>query len=873
MQKSGSRSRTHVAPARLKRFPLTAAICLAFASPAFAQDAATQPAQPAQPTQTAGQREALVLDTVTVTSQKRSENLQKVPISIEVLGEQKLDELNITDFEDYVKFLPSVSYQTFGPGFSQIYMRGVASGGDGNHSGSLPSVGVYLDEQPITTIQGPLDLHIYDVARVEALSGPQGTLYGASAQAGALRIITNKPDASGFSAGYDLELNSVSDGGIGHIEEGFVNIPLSDSAAFRLVGWNQHDAGYIDNKPQDRQFPIRVDDGGTPDDTSDDVRDSWGGVLTNRDCTSTDLLVCTGRAEDDYNDVDTTGARMALRWDINDDWAITPMIMGQKAVANGAFFTDREVGDLAISHFYKERSDDRWWQAAMTVEGKIGNFDLTYAYGHLKRDVDVDSDYNDYGFWYDTVAYYSAFDDNDNFINPSQYIQGKDRYKKDSHELRLSSPNEDRFRITAGLFYQTHKHDIEQRYKIDGFGSQYSITGWPDTIWLTKQEREDKDEAVFGELSYDFIPEVLIGTIGGRHFRSENSLKGFFGFSDGWFSGAPYGESVCIEQFGPDPANWPSFNGAPCQIFDKTVKESGNLGKANLTWQINPSKMVYATWSEGYRPGGINRRGTLPPYLSDYLTNYELGWKTSWADNRITFNGSVFHQEWEDFQFSILGANGLTEIKNANQASIDGLEMDINWAATYNLQVGAGVAFYDAKLTDNFCGWTDEGGNSVTVCPPGTINPGGTFDDTSDDVVVDGPEAPDGTRLPVTPEFKGNIIARYNFTVGTMDAFVQGDVVHVGSRTSDLRILERGILGELASYTVADFSAGVSRNNWSLSMYINNIFDERADIYRFASCAETVCGASGVVPEYPNGQIYTVTNQPRTIGIRFGQKF
>ena len=78
--------------------------------------------------------------------------------------------------------------------------------------------------------------------------------------------------------------------------------------------------------------------------------------------------------------------------------------------------------------------------------------------------------------------------------------------------------------------------------------------------------------------------------------------------------------------------------------------------------------MVYGTWSEGYRPGGINRRGTLPPYLSDYLTNYELGWKTTWADNRLTFNGSVFHQEWEDFQFSILGANGLTEIRNANQA-------------------------------------------------------------------------------------------------------------------------------------------------------------------------------------------------------------
>ncbi len=833
----------------LSRLPLAAAIYLAFGSAAFAQEATPAPEQPAQQTS----REAQTLDTITVTAQKRTENLQKVPISLQVLGEQKLDELNVTDFDDYVKFLPSVSYQTFGPGFAQIYMRGVASGGDGNHSGSLPSVGVYLDEQPVTTIQGPLDIHVYDISRVESLAGPQGTLYGASAQAGALRIITNKPDPSGFEAGYSLEANSVSHGGTGYVAEGFVNVPLTDNAAIRLVGWQKKDAGYIDNKAGDRQFPVRIDDGGTPADPSDDTQTSWGGVLTNRNCASTDQLVCTGRAEDDYNDVETTGARLALKVDLNENWSITPTIMGQNQVANGSFAFDENVGDLALNHFYKERSDDRWWQAALTVEGKIGNFDLTYNYAHLKRDVDVDSDYNDYGFWYDTLYYYNAYDADDNLINPSQYIQGKDRYKKDSHELRLASPSENRLRFVAGLFWMTQKHDIQQRYKLDGFGPQYSITGWPDTIWLTKQEREDHDEAVFGQLSYDFIPDVLIGTIGGRHFRSDNSLKGFFGFSDGWFSGAPYGESICIEQFGPDPANWPSFNGAPCAVFDKRVKESGNLGKVNLTWQITPTKMIYGTWSEGYRPGGLNRRGTLPPYLSDYLTNYELGWKTSWADNRVTFNGSVFHQEWEDFQFSILGANGLTEIKNANQASIDGLEMDLNWAATYNLHLSAGAAFYDAQLTDNYCGFTDDAGTPVTDCAD--------------------PEAPDGTQLPVTPKFKGNLIARYVFDIGGFQAYVQGAGVHVGDRKSDLRIAEREILGDLPSYNTVDFSAGIAKDSWALDFFVNNAFDERAQISRFTNCAESVCGASGVVPEYPNGQVYTITNQPRTFGVRFSQKF
>ena len=151
-------------PSTLARLPLTMAIYLAVGSAAFAQE--VSPAPPAEPA-TQETRKTATLDTVTVTAQKRTENLQKVPISMQVLGAEKLDQLNITDFDDYAKFLPSVSFQTAGPGFAQVYMRGVASGGDGNHSGSLPSVGMYLDEQPITTIQGALDIHLYDIARVD----------------------------------------------------------------------------------------------------------------------------------------------------------------------------------------------------------------------------------------------------------------------------------------------------------------------------------------------------------------------------------------------------------------------------------------------------------------------------------------------------------------------------------------------------------------------------------------------------------------------------------------------------------------------------------------------------------------------------------
>ena len=175
-------------------------------------------------------------DEIIVTAQKREENLQTVPISIQALGTKKLDQLGIANFNDFTKQLPSVSFQTTQPGSTTVYMRGVASGGDGNHSGSLPSVGVYLDEQPVTTIGGTLDVHVYDIARIESLAGPQGTLYGASSQAGTIRIITNKPSTSGFEGRADAEINTVKDGGVGGKIEGMVNAPLSDSAALRLVG-------------------------------------------------------------------------------------------------------------------------------------------------------------------------------------------------------------------------------------------------------------------------------------------------------------------------------------------------------------------------------------------------------------------------------------------------------------------------------------------------------------------------------------------------------------------------------------------------------------------------------------------------------------
>ena len=303
LKKLGPETRRSPAQTLLRRAPIAAAI-MAAVPRLYAADA---------PAETSG----AALEEVVVTAQKRTENLQDVPVSITAIGTERLEQLNVQSFNDYVKYLPSVSYQTTGPGFSRVFMRGVSSGDNGNHSGPLPSVGVYLDEQPITTIQGALDIHVYDIERVEALAGPQGTLYGASSEAGTVRIITNKPDISGFKAGYSLEGNTVR-GEEGYVAEGFVNIPLSSIAAVRLVGWAQRTGGYIDNVEGTNTFPSF----GCVSNFAPPPATCPGGPPGGINVTSPEL------AHQRFNPTETYGGRGALKLQLGDNWTVTPIFMG-----------------------------------------------------------------------------------------------------------------------------------------------------------------------------------------------------------------------------------------------------------------------------------------------------------------------------------------------------------------------------------------------------------------------------------------------------------------------------------------------------------------------------------------------------------------
>jgi outer membrane receptor protein involved in Fe transport len=773
---------------------------------------ATAHAQEASTSTTSGGLEEIV-----VTAQKRTENLQTVPISIQALGSERLDELKVNEFTDYVKFLPSVSFTSAGPGFSLPYFRGVASGENNNHSGPSPSVGIYLDEQPITTNQGALDVHLYDIERVEALAGPQGTLYGASSQAGTIRIITNKPDPSGFSAGYGVEGNYLPDGDAGYLFEGYVNMPITDMAAVRLVGWVRHDAGYIDNVAGSRTFPTS------------------GACISNASTPPAGCERSPVRAEDNYNDVDTYGARASLRIDLNDNWSITPTVMGQRQDSNGSFAYDPAVGDLETHTWYPTLTEDKFIQSALTIEGKIGNFDIVYAGAFLNRDDVIDADYSDYSYFYDSYytdgswgAYF--FDDDGAIINPAQFILGHDHYEMTTHELRVASPVENRWRLVAGLFYQDFKHQILQRYMINDLATSISVTGWEDTVWLTNQLREDESQAVFGELSFDFT-DKLTGTVGLRYYEYDNSLRGFFGFAEDYAFGYIYGEQFCTSD--------KSYNDGPCTNLDARVDDSGTVPKFNLTYRFDDAKLVYATYSEGFRPGGVNRNDGST-YDADTLKNYELGWKTTWAGGRVRVNGAIFHEEWDDIQYGFLPPDsgvGLTVIDNVGAAEIDGIELDVGWAPIDSLTLTGGLTWLDAALTKDYIS-----------------------DPEDEDGTVD---AFKGDQLPVTPEFKANLTGRYTFPLGDFGAHAQAAVVYNGESWADLTQADRDFTGKQPAYTIVDLSFGLQREEYSIDFFLNNAFDERGRTSTGVTCTYEICGVNP----------YYYPNLPRMFGVKFSQEF
>ncbi|HLF30841.1 MAG TPA: TonB-dependent receptor [Xanthomonadales bacterium] len=789
---------------QLNRKPLFNAISLAVAGTAMAA-MVVLPAQAQEG----------YLEEIVVTSQKRTENLQDVGLSIQVLDNKQLEELQVKGFADYILWMPTVSYTSNGPGYAKIYMRGIASGGDGVHSGSMPSVGVYLDEQPITTINQVLNVHVYDIERIETLSGPQGSLYGQGSQAGTIRILTNKPEIGVNEGGYDIYADTTKSGDPGFGLEGFINIPINDRMAVRLVGWYEQQGGYIDNVFHELTYAAS------------------GITIDNADI-----------VEENFNTSEVAGLRALLKIDLSDDWTLTPGIMYQKGESEGLWRQTPELaGDLETITMFPTFQDEDWYQASLTLDGKVGSLDLVYAGAYLDRNVDSQYDYTGYAEYLEYVyagygyycLYYDALGD---CADGSQYVDGDEEFTRQSHELRLQSSQDQRFRWIAGLFYQKQEHLFDLRWTVPDLNPAQSTVENSVVVWQTHQDRIDRDKAAFGEVYFDLTDSfTLIGGV--RVFDYENSLFGFNGFirhctgiydANGDFIETPADEGG-VPQF-------PCFNTG---ILDDVSEGDDVAFKGSVEWTISDDKMVYATYSEGFRAGGVNRARVegIPKYEPDWVYNYEIGWKTPWADGRFRFNGAAYIEDWEDFQFGFLDftISNLTIIQNVGNSRTKGVEWDMDFAASENLTLSLQGSYNDAKLREDF--WKDD----------------------EDRENGEPPNSPEGLAMPYVPKWQMTGIGRFNFNMGDLPSFAQVAVSYRDSIWSDLDVFD--YRRKMDSYTVLNLSAGVERDNWSVTLYANNVTDERGLV-------DLSNPGYGVPPglDWTENMI-----RPRNFGIRWSQRF
>jgi iron complex outermembrane recepter protein len=480
-----------------------------------------------------------------------------------------------------------------------------------------------------------------------------------------------------------------------------------------------------------------------------------------------------------------------------------------------------------------------------------------YSGGYFERKTDNIADYSYYSVAYDTYTYVddggaTVFPGATNFpdasgqpINPTQSSFLADKYTKQTHEIRVSSPSENPFRLTTGLFFQRQTDKIEANYKVEGIGNIPppdfirpfpASVGDPDTVFLTRISRVDRDYAAFGQAEYDISPDFTV-TAGVRGFIAKNTIQGFSGLNSGTpFSGIGANLGACIADLTPGAEQ-------PCINVDKKNDESGLTYKFNAAWKITPDAMIYATLSTGFRPGGNNRRPGVLPFKSDTLTNYEVGAKTSFG--AFTLNVAAFHQKWKDLQFGLvpLGQNGVTNTYNAGNARINGAEGDISFRSG-GLSIALSGTYIDAKLTTDFCQVDPPSGN--IVCVPGAA-----------------PAAAKGTRLPIQPKFKGNATARYEFPLGSNEAFVQASVQHQGGTRTFLTDADFAAVGPTRAFTAVDFSIGANLGIFSVEAFIQNAFDKRGALSRNTVCATSFCG--------PFARTYPI--KPQLFGLKFSRDF
>ena len=771
------------------------------------------------------------LEEVIVTARKHAENLQDVPISINVFTSKDLQNLSISQFEDYATMTPSISFVSAGPGTQTFVMRGVSDGSNPNFSNTATTA-FLVDDMSMNYYGSTPDLHLYDIERIEVLNGPQGTTFGASAMAGALHFITNKPDPEAFSAGVDFDGGKIDGGTHNGVAEGYVNIPIiADWTALRVSAFSDYHGGYIDNVNVTRNWI-----NGTVSNNS-----QWAGQ--------------------NYNVEKVTGARIALGQVIAEGWKASLTYSYQRQLTHGAWDENptiggavdgngdlvngpvRSFGQKNVDRFGPEFKQYYTKTLDFHLDGDVGIGDLVFASTYWAQDDLTVSEYSEYmqyvhsgpprnvnayavqGFTCRTDPTWSFGASPYSGCNvPTLYYDSSNQTERWSNELRLQSKEGGWFHWLVGTYWEKTRSTLDYSQTMPGL--QTASQAWqaynyyygahtappkPDD-WFSFTSRGDYLQTTeFVNLIFDITPRLHLeaGTV---DFHSSFSSSSYGGF---WY--APVAPSVVT----PGSSHkWDS--------------------KLGLGYNVTDNMLVYADAAQGFRDGGINagepqgclKDGVPAKYTPDTLTNYEIGLKSTWLEKHLLWNSAVYYMPWKNYQTFMLDPSICPSgpfNANIGNARIYGMESNVKYQANAFLSMELSASYNDSRLV--------------------SANEFASF-------------ASPGERLPYVPYFDWSGNVRYEAPIkDALHGYVQYDIAHKGDMFNALGIAGSNGLPRVLQpgYSLMNLRFGLNQvdAHWMAEVYITNLTNKNAVIYTNEG----------------NYDLRQTVNEPRVFGARISYRF